>query len=159
MPEDEYEKVLPLLEELGEAAGNELDSLSREADKNEPELVTYNKYGERVNEIIYHESYRKMEGIGYGKFGLAAMSHRPGVMGWPKPFSKVLKYAFWYLFAQAEFGLCCPMSMTDSAARILEQYADKELQEKYLPRMLSTDMEELWTGAQFMTEKGGSTWV
>ena len=30
------------------------------------------------------------------------------------------KYALSYLFVQAEFGLCCPLSMTDALARTLQ---------------------------------------
>ncbi|QDI90347.1 DNA alkylation response protein [Salicibibacter halophilus] len=154
---DEYERAFPLLSKLGEVAGNEVDELAHEADRNPPELVSYNKKGERMNHVKYHPSYLRLEKIGYGEFGLAAMSHRPGVMDWPTPFSRVLKYSFWYLFAQAEFSLCCPMSMTDSAATILEKYASDEIKEKYLPRLTSTDMDELWTAGQFMTEKQGGS--
>ncbi|WP_160112380.1 acyl-CoA dehydrogenase family protein [Salicibibacter kimchii] len=157
VPKDEYERVLPLLSKLGEVAGNEVDELAHEADRNPPELVSYDKKGEQVNHVKYHPSYLRLEEIGYGEFGLAAMSHRPGVMDWPTPFSRVLKYSFWYLFAQAEFSLCCPMSMTDSAATILEKYATDEIKEKYLPRLTSTDMDELWTAGQFMTEKQGGS--
>ena len=38
-----------------------------------------------------------------------------GVLGWPEPMPPIAKYLFTYLFAQAEFGLLCPVSMTDSA--------------------------------------------
>ncbi|NIB32882.1 hypothetical protein HBB16_16050 [Pseudonocardia sp. MCCB 268] len=46
------------------------------------------------------------------------MSHRAGVNGWPGRAPHVVKYALSYLFVQAEFGVACPLSMTDSAARI-----------------------------------------
>jgi hypothetical protein len=32
----------------------------------------------------------------------------------------IVKYALTYLFVQSEFGLCCPLSMTDSLTRTLE---------------------------------------
>ena len=35
----------------------------------------------------------------------------------------VAKYALTYLFAQAEFGLLCPVNMTDSLTRTLKRYA------------------------------------
>ncbi|QQK80337.1 acyl-CoA dehydrogenase family protein [Salicibibacter cibi] len=155
--EDEYEKVHPLLKDLGEVAGNQVDELAHDADRNPPELVSYNKKGEQINHVKYHPSYLRLEEIGYGQFGLAAMSHRAGVLDWPTPFSRVLKYSFWYLFAQAEFSLCCPMSMTDSAATILEKYASGDIKEKYLPRLTSTNMDEHWTAGQFMTEKQGGS--
>jgi acyl-CoA dehydrogenase len=153
----DYEQARPLLAEMGAVAGAELDDLSREADRHPPELLSYNQRGERVDVVKYHPAYQRMEEIGYSQFGLVAMSHRPGVMGWLTPFSRVLKYSFWYLFSQSEFGLCCPMSMTDSAARVIEQFASPEIKNKYLPHMTSTDMSELWTGAQFMTEKQGGS--
>lgn len=157
VPKDEYEHVRPLLSRMGAVAGEELDDLSREADRYPPEFFPYNKNGERVDHVKYHPAYQRMEEIGYSQFGLVAMSHRSGVMGWPTPFSRVLKYSFWYLFAQSEFGLCCPMSMTDSAARVIDQFASHEIKKTYLPNLTSTDMKKLWTAAQFMTEKQGGS--
>ncbi|MCF8564138.1 acyl-CoA dehydrogenase family protein [Alicyclobacillus tolerans] len=154
---EEVEKAFPHLSRLGQAAGSELDELARRADKHAPQLIQYNAKGERIDTVEYHPSYREMEAIGYREFGLVAMSHRPGVLGWTTRFPHVLKYAFWYVFAQSEFGLCCPMSMTDSAARILEQFASPELQQSYLPKLTSTDLDDLWTAAQFMTEKQGGS--
>ncbi|VEF49568.1 acyl-CoA dehydrogenase [Bacillus freudenreichii] len=153
---ENYDLAVPHLKDLGEIAGTRLDELSRSADKHTPELINYNAKGERIDEVEYHPSYREMEALGYGKFGLVAMSHKP-VLDFPTKLPHVLKYAFWYLFVQSEFGLACPMSMTDSASRVLDIYGDEELKEKYLSRMISTDMDELWTGAQFMTEKQGGS--
>lgn len=155
--QEEFEQASVLLTSLGESAGNELDSLSRVANKNPPILQPYNAKGERVDQIVFHPAYREMEKLGYSRFGLVAMSHKNDVLGWPGKFPYFLKYASWYLFAQAEFGLLCPMSMTDSAARVLEKFADDEMKNKYLPRLTSTNIDELWTGAQFMTEKQGGS--
>ncbi|PET78071.1 hypothetical protein CN514_00310 [Bacillus sp. AFS001701] len=153
---EDYERALPFLIELGELAGTRLDELSRTADKHTPELINYNSKGERIDKVEYHPSYKEMEYLGYSKFGLVAMSHKP-VLGFSTKLPHVLKYGFWYLFVQSEFGLACPMSMTDSAARVLGKFGNKELQQTYLTRMTSTDMNELWTGAQFMTEKQGGS--
>ena len=60
-----------------------------------------------------------MEQIAFGDLGLAAMSHRPDVLGWPARLPPAAKYALTYLFVQSEFGLCCPVSMTDSLTRTL----------------------------------------
>jgi len=155
--ESDLERAWPHLTKLGEIAGTELDQYARIADKNPPQLVSYNARGERVDQVVFHPAYHEMEKIGYSQFGLVAMTHREGILGWPSKFSHVLKYAFWYLFAQAEFGLCCPMSMTDTAATVLERFGSEELKQTYLPRMLSTDMKERWTGGQFMTEKQGGS--
>ncbi|MBO0997453.1 acyl-CoA dehydrogenase family protein [Bacillus sp. SD075] len=156
LSKEEYDRALSYLTELGEIAGTRLDELSRISDKHTPELIAFNGKGERVNEVDYHPAYKEMEYLGYSKFGLAAMSHKP-VLGFSTKLPHVLKYAFWYLFVQSEFGLACPMSMTDSGARVLRKYADQEMQDTYLPHLTSTDMKELWTCAQFMTEKQGGS--
>ncbi|WP_285765971.1 acyl-CoA dehydrogenase family protein [Peribacillus sp. SI8-4] len=156
LSKEDYDHALSYLTELGEIAGTRLDELSRIADKHTPELIAFNGKGERINEVDYHPAYKEMEYVGYGKFGLAAMSHKP-VLGFSTKLPHVLKYAFWYLFVQSEFGLACPMSMTDSGARVLRRYADQDMQDTYLPRLTSTDMKELWTCAQFMTEKQGGS--
>ncbi|RNF38920.1 acyl-CoA dehydrogenase family protein [Planococcus salinus] len=158
LSEKEVEQAQAMLSELGGVAGGELDQLSRTADKNPPVLQSFNEKGERVDHVEFHPSYRQMERLGYGRFNMVAMSHKKeGIWGWDTRFPYVLKYASWYLFAQAEFGLLCPMSMTDSAARVLDKFASEEMKQKYLPRLTSTDLDELWTGAQFMTEKQGGS--
>ncbi|MFC7690871.1 hypothetical protein ACFQY5_16205 [Paeniroseomonas aquatica] len=86
--------------------------------------------------------------------GLAAMSHRGGVLGWPRPMPPAAKYALSYLFVQAEFGLCCPLSMTDALARTLRRFGDPELVARYLPGLIETDLDALRQGAMFMTEQG-----
>ena len=98
-----------------------------------------------------------MEGIGYGEFGIHSMSRRAGAFGRNAPIAPVAKYVFQYVFAQAEFGLLCPISVTETAALLIERYGDAALKERLLPRMLSQDMGVLMKGAQFMTEKSGGS--
>ena len=53
------------------------------------------------------------------------------------------KYALSHLFVQAEFGLCCPVSMTDSLARTLRKFGAPELVDKVLPQVTSLDFDSL----------------
>jgi alkylation response protein AidB-like acyl-CoA dehydrogenase len=69
----------------------------------------------------------------------------------------VVKYALSYLFAQSEFGLLCPVSVTDSTSRMLRWYASEELKAAHLPRLTSTDFATLWQGTQWMTERTGGS--
>jgi acyl-CoA dehydrogenase len=151
------ERARPHLVEMGRVAGGELDALAAEADRHPPLLRTWDERGQRVDEIVKHPAYEAMERIAFARFGLAAMSHREGVLGWPGRMPHVVKYALSYLFAQAEFGLLCPVSLTDSTARMLRWFGDPELQAEYLPRLTSTSFEELWQGAQWMTERTGGS--
>src|SRR5713101_1342173 len=122
------ELARPHLVEMGAVAGGELDALAAEADRNPPRLRAWDACGVRVDEIERHPAYVAMERLAFARFGLAAMSHRAGVLGWPGIVPHVVKYALSYLFAQAEFGLLCPVSVTDSTSRMLRLYGSADLQ-------------------------------
>jgi acyl-CoA dehydrogenase len=157
LPPAELDRALPHLLAMGQVAGGELDALAAEADRHPPVLRAFDPRGRRVDEIEVHPAYRAMERLAFARFGLAAMSHRPGVLGWPGPVPHVVKYALSYLFAQSEFGLLCPVSLTDSTARVLRRFAGAELQAAWLPRLTATDAEQLWQGTQWMTERTGGS--
>lgn len=147
----------PHLDRLGEIAGCKLDELAEIADKHPPVLHPRDRFGRERDWVEFHPAYREMERIAFGDFGMHAMAHREGVLGWPAPLPYIAKYAFQYLFAQAEFGLMCPINVTDTGAVLIERYADDGLKRRYLPRMLSQNLEELLKGAQFMTERAGGS--
>jgi alkylation response protein AidB-like acyl-CoA dehydrogenase len=157
MERDVFERARPLMVELGAVAGDELDALAAQADHHPPTLRPYDARGRRVDEVVFHPSYHAMERLAFERFGLASMSHRPGVLGWPGAVPHVVKYALSYLFAQSEFGLLCPVNMTDSAARILVRFGSPDLRERFLPRLTATVHDELWQGTQWMTEKTGGS--
>lgn len=79
------------------------------------------------------------------------------MLGWPSAMPAAAKYALTYLFVQSEFGLMCPVNMTDSLARTLRRYGSAELVARYLPALTSTDMDSLRQGAMFMTEQGAGS--
>ena len=151
------ERARTHLIDLGAVAGSELDALAAQADRQPPTLRAYDERGRRIDEVVFHPAYHAMERLAFGRFGLAAMSHVPGVLGWPGVVPHVVKYALSYLFAQSEFGLLCPVNMTDSTARILTRFGSPDLRQRYLPRLTTTVLEELWQGTQWMTEKTGGS--
>lgn len=157
LPQDLREHMTPIYQRLGDIAGNKLDDLARMCDRHPPVLHTRDARGRNEDWIEFHPAYREMEELGYGEFGIHAMSHKPGVFDWPEKIPPMAKYIFQYLFTQSEFGLMCPISVTDTSAMLLERYGPEIAKEKYLDLMLSQDMENNYKGAQFMTEKiGGS---
>lgn len=155
-PQD-VERALPHLRELGEVAGSELDALAARADANPPVLRNFDEHGNRVDDIVYDPAFVEMQRIGFSRFGFAAMSHREGVLGWPARVPHVIKYALSYLFVQAEFGLFCPISMTDSAARVIDQFGPDDLRQRYVPGLTSTDFDSLLQSAQLLTERTGGS--
>jgi alkylation response protein AidB-like acyl-CoA dehydrogenase len=145
------------LDRLGALVGDRLDRLAATADRNEPVLVPRTRRGEDRDRIEKHPAYQEMERIAFGELGLAAMSHRAGVFGWEAPLPPVAKYLVTYLFAQGEFGLLCPVSMTDSLTRTLCKFGDPALVARYLEGLVSQDMDALLQGAMFMTEQGAGS--
>jgi acyl-CoA dehydrogenase len=156
LPDDLFAHLLPHLNRLGGLAAGELDECAALADRHPPVLHARDRFGRDRQWIEYHPAYRRLEAVAYGEFGIHAMSHRP-ILGWSKPLPAVAKHAFTLLFNEAEFGLGCPINVTDSAAHLLIRFGDEGIKERFLPRMLSQDMNELWQGAQFMTEKSGGS--
>ena len=52
----------------------------------------------------------------------------------------VAKHAFTFLFNQAEFGLGCPINVTDGCAKLLRNFGSEALKAKYLDGLTQTDM-------------------
>jgi len=152
-----HKHLAPHLERMGALAGDELDQLAATADRNPPILHHRTRAGVERQWIERHPAYRRLEEVAFGEYGLAAMSHRGGVLGWPEPLPPAAKYALSYVYVQAEFGLCCPLSMTDSLTRTLRKYGDPALVARYLPGLTAQDLDALVQGSMFMTEQGAGS--
>ncbi|HEX5611441.1 MAG TPA: acyl-CoA dehydrogenase family protein [Burkholderiales bacterium] len=152
-----HRHLSPHLERMGALAGDELDSLAAAADRNAPVLHHRTRAGEEKQWIERHPAYRRLEQVAFGDYGLAAMSHRAGVLGWPEPLPPAAKYALSYVYVQAEFGLCCPLSMTDSLTRTLRKYGEPALVARYLPGLTAQDLDALVQGSMFMTEQAAGS--
>ncbi|WP_275285911.1 acyl-CoA dehydrogenase family protein [Halomonas elongata] len=153
LPSSVRSHVEPWFTKMGELAGGELESLALDADKNPPTLQLRTRNGAEAPLVKKHPSYRRLEYYAYSHFGLQAMSHRGGVLDWPEPMPPVVKYGLTFLYVQAEFGLCCPLSMTDSLTRTLRKFGSRELIDRYLDRLTSQDSDYQYQGAMFMTEQ------
>ncbi len=146
----------PKLRRLGTEAATVMDELSLAADKNGPELVKRSPFGEPADTVKFHPAYRQMLDIAAEsemihlkyeptlKIKFAGKRHRMG-------------FAAGQLFAMSEVGLYCPLCMTDGAAYVLERHAGKDLRNKLIPYLSSSSIEDLFTGAMFLTEKSGGS--
>ena len=157
MDPETYDHFEMYFQQLGEAAGGRLDTLARIVDRNPPVLEHRNRFGQDLDTIVYHPAYREMEKIGFEDFKMHAMCHVSGLFGLDRPSPQAAKYVFQYLFSQSEFGMMCPLSITDATIHVLQTSASEELKSRLLPRMLSTDLSQLWKGTQFMTERAGGS--
>lgn len=152
-PDDLLRRVEPEFRRLGALVGDELEQLALEADKNPPVLSLRSRNGAEQQRIDKHPAYTRLEQYAFSEFGLAAMSHRGGVFGSEEPLPPIIKYGLTYLFVQAEFGLCCPLSMTDALSRTLRKFGSRELIDQYIDGLTTQDFDALYQGAMFMTEQ------
>ncbi|WP_024910328.1 acyl-CoA dehydrogenase family protein [Chania multitudinisentens] len=157
LPAELRAHLRPYLQQLGALAGGKLSELADQADKNPPQLQVRTRTGTDAQRILKHPAFVELERYAFGEFALAAISHRQDVLEWRGQLPPLVKYLFTYLFVQAEFGLMCPVSMTDSLTRTLKKYASPDLVAKYLPRLTSLDLTTLTQGAMFMTEQGAGS--
>jgi acyl-CoA dehydrogenase len=157
LPADVLQHLEPTFQRLGGLAGSQLSELAQTSDHNPPTLEHRTRDGRDVQRIIKHPAYIEMERLAFSEFSLAAISHRKDVLGWQGQLSATVKYALTYLFVQAEFGLCCPVSMTDSLTRTLKKFGSQELIDRYLPLLTHPDFDNQMQGAMFMTEQGAGS--
>jgi alkylation response protein AidB-like acyl-CoA dehydrogenase len=152
-----FRHIEPHLDRLGALAGGHLDECARLADRHTPVLHQRDRFGRDAQWIEYHPAYRELERAAFGEFGIHALSLRKGIMGWPDQYPVVAKHAFTFLFNQAEFGLGCPINVTDGCAKLLSRFGSEALKARYLDGLTQTDMSKLTQGGQFMTEKEGGS--
>jgi len=157
LPDALFRHIEPHLDRLGGLAGGDLDECARLADRHVPELHQRDRFGRDVQWIEYHPAYRELERAAFGEFGIHAMSVRKGILNWPETYPVAAKHAFTFLFNQAEFGLGCPINVTDGCAKLLSRFGDDALKARYLDGLTQTDMNKLTQGGQFMTEKEGGS--
>ena len=169
---DEFASNIPLVEGVRHYdAGWALDELgnvgrrvgtaefqhdAERANRVEPELVTHDPRGNRIDEVEYDSSYQRIIAA-----AVAAGAH---TSAWadPKPGANVARAATFMLFAQVEPGHACPISMTHSVVPALA--TTPSLAAKWMPRLLSRDydgrLRPRKTSALFgmaMTEKQGGS--
>ncbi len=144
---DEYGTNLPLeeavarhgadwatenLHEIGRLVGTGLfRRQSAEAEANPPRLVTYDAYGNRLDEVEYHPSYHEVM--------RASVKHASHALAWreSRPGAHVARAAAFSMFCQVEPGHTCPISMTHSIVPALR--AQPELAAEWEPRLTSLE--------------------
>ncbi len=119
-------EVLKSLDELGALAGTEeARNHGMLANRFEPELHSYDRYGNRVDEVAFHPSWHWLMEHAVG-FGLQAA---PWVSD--EPHSHLRRAAGFLAWSQVESGHGCPISMTYAAIPALQ--ADEVLAARWTP--------------------------
>ncbi|HEY3778376.1 MAG TPA: acyl-CoA dehydrogenase family protein [Rhizomicrobium sp.] len=114
---------------FGAVAGSaETMEWARAANEFPPRLKTFDPLGRRIDEVDYHPAYHALMKLGL-EHGVAAAAWNGAAAG------HVLHAALEFLMAQAEPGVCCPMTMTYACVAALRHQPDVAAQ--WLPRILS----------------------
>ena len=144
-----------LLAAFGELTGTTVTDNADVVEENPPELRTYDRRGEVVNEVEYHPAHVENERLVYEHGVVANLFSAPP--GREEPFSFVEHFAqFCLMDYTSSVGLSCPAAMTGGAALVLEKFDDGSLEE-YREALTARDYDDLRTGAMFLTEKQGGS--
>ena len=141
--------------ELGSRAVLELGDL---ANRFEPELITYDRHGRRVDQVRYHPAYHELMRIQTesGFNGLPWSSDRPG--------RYVARAAAYHLKHQVEQGTSCPGTMTFAVIPSLRvqpelaaQWEPLATAPRYDPRFLPAAQKQGVLFGMAMTERQGGS--
>lgn len=144
------------LEKLGSDAAGRMNELSLLADKNSPQLVKRNSFGETINEIYFHPSYSELQKIAIDS-EMFRVKWEPQLK---KNFNRELHrlgFSAGYLYAMSECGQYCPHCMTDGVARLIDLFCEEEDKNRLLSRIYTSNSNEFFSGAMFLTEKRGGS--
>ncbi|MEM8986398.1 MAG: acyl-CoA dehydrogenase family protein [Pseudomonadota bacterium] len=141
----------------GKVGSDEVQTHADLANKNPPQLKSFDRYGQRLDEATFHPSYHALMGLGLGA-GISSIAWTADTGG------HVAHSALMYLMAQADGGVCCPFSMTYAVVPALRRNA--ALTAQWAPRLLSASYDKRFipaaektgvTMGMAMTEKQGGS--
>ncbi len=152
LPPDVLASVRPKLAALGHATATTLADLSARAQAQEPELVHFDPWGRRIDEIVVSTAWKELKafaathGVVATGYDAALGAHR-----------RVVQAAVLQLFSSSSAVYSCPLAMTDAAIKVLQEAEPSELRDRLLAGLLSTDPATFITSGQWMTERPGGS--
>jgi putative acyl-CoA dehydrogenase len=148
-----------LLTKFGKESGCEARfEAGRLANEHTPTLKTFDRVGNRINEVEYHSSYHDLM-----RFSMANGLH---TSPWsdPRHGRLIARCAQNYMMTQVEAGHGCPITMTFAAVPALKQaggageaWIPRLLSTTYDPRNLPAHQKTACTVGMAMTEKQGGS--
>ena len=147
------------LHAIGTLAGSEhAIAWGFEANRFAPELRTHDRFGHRIDEVVFHPAYHQLMNV--------AVTH--GLQGAPwrdtRPGAHVARAARFYVWSQVESGHGCPISMTYAAVPALRAQPELAAQWEplfaetvYEPALLPAHEKRAALCGMAMTEKQGGS--
>lgn len=147
----------PHLRNFGALCGGPIAERAEITDKNPPQLVKYDRWGDDVSEVVLPESVWETK-QDLATHGIRALARTEDARrrGGPPP---MMSIAYNYLLNQAEIGMFCATGMTAGVADLVAKYASPEIRDWVMPKL---DWEEYgrddaWDGAMLLTERTGGS--
>lgn len=140
------------LRRFGQRVVTDVLAMGCDAERNEPQLVPYDPWGRRVDQIVVARGWRDLRRVA-AEEGLVALGYERRLGGR----SRIHQLAKLYLFHPSSAIFSCPLAMTDGAARLIELLGDDELRSDAYRRLTSRDPAVFWTSGQWMTERPGGS--
>jgi putative acyl-CoA dehydrogenase len=136
--------------DLGAVCGSaEVHEHARRAERNEPRLVTHDRYGNRVDLVDYDTSWHWLLRVGVER-EIPSLPWRD-----PQRGAHVVRAALFLLFGGASAGVMCPISMTYSAIPALRR--EPAVAAEWEPRLTLPDYDRGALCGMAMTEKQGGS--
>ncbi len=147
------------LQTFGGITGGEMIALGFAANENKPKLKSFDRSGNRIDEVEFHPAYHRIMQLGM-QHGVHAFAWRhAGRRG-----AHVARAAITYLHNQADAGTTCPLTMTHSAGpalmhtpKLAQAWLPKIHSYEYDPRVLPAMQKTGCTIGMGMTEKQGGS--
>ncbi len=152
MPSEVLNEIRPDLERFGERVATELIEYANACENNPPKLISYNAYGERVDEIKVAPEWDKLGDVA-AEEGLIAIGYERKY----GEFSRLYQFTKLYLYTPSSAIYACPLAMTDGATRLIEIYGDDFLKGTPYSGLTSRDPKQFLTSGQWMTERTGGS--
>ena len=122
----------PELGALGARLGSaEVQEWGRLANVNPPVLRTYDRSGNRIDEVEFHPAWHEMMAM------MIAAGVHASPWADPGPGAQVARAAKYLLFSQVENGAQCPVTMTFAVVPVIQKAS--RLAPHWLPRLLSRE--------------------
>jgi len=139
------------LRRVHEAAGDELDALVNECnrDDNLPEVRRHDDLGRPREEVVFHPAHHAVGRVFWASGVLSVLGGEA---------AEVRSGALAYLLDRhGEAGHACPVACTAGAIKLLQRVGSDDQRRRFLPALLENDYDRRLHAAQFVTEvQGGS---
>jgi putative acyl-CoA dehydrogenase len=135
----------------------ETQALCVQANRVVPGFLPYDRFGQRIDEVEYHPAYHQLMALGL-EAGVSAAAWNVPKAG------HALHAALLFLMGQADYGVCCPMSMTYAVVPALRiepavaaEWIPRVTAEAYDSRFIPVSEKRAATMGMAMTEKQGGS--